>query len=84
MYSGILNLAIFSARKDERSDSVNSAPGFKEMRVASFSPKRSSGTPNTEASLTDGCSYMAASISRHAMFSPPLPSDLLPWILGVI
>jgi hypothetical protein len=51
-----LNLDIFSAKNDDRSASVNSAPGFRDIRVASFSPNRSSGTPKTEASLTEGCS----------------------------
>ena len=56
MYSGILNLAIFAAKNEERSSSESSAPGFKDILVASFSPNLSSGSPKTDASLTEGCS----------------------------
>ena len=56
IYSGTLNFAIFAAKKDDKSSSESSAPGLRDTLVASFSPSLSSGIPNTEASLTEGCS----------------------------
>ena len=45
--------------------------GSTETTATTASPKRSSGTPTTRQSCTDGCSLTASSTSSGKIFSPP-------------
>ena len=72
IFKGILKEANLVAKNECRSSEVRLESSLKKIAAHNTSPSLSSDIPNATAYKISLCSYIAASTSGQAIFSPPL------------